>query len=442
MKKQRFALVAIILIAVSLRLGAALYLGDGLEGEQQRRIQDQVSYNALARSLINGKGYTFEQNWYPGFTQANQPTAHWSFLYPLYLALVYKIVDYHPLAARILQAIITGGLSVWLVYRIGQRLFNRKVGLVASGLSAVYFYFIFHDASLMTEAFFTVGVLGIVNLTLGIVEKLEAGEKSTQVLAPGVVWWLWLGAVVGLTALLRQTILLWLPFLCAWIYWISHYQIHRRIRLWGLILALGVASLFILPWTVRNYFVYQAFLPLNSNAGYALYSANHPNHGTKFDQDYVAPLPDDLKSLYLNEAQWNTELTMRGLQFIRDDPQRYLLLSLDRIPIFFNAWFSSESSLISNLMRVFSYGLYLPFYIYGFILSFREWRRYSLIYLFALVFSTMHILTWASIRYRLPIDAVMMPFAAVAVIDLITRIRTWFGFREKHHSHLAKILFK
>ncbi len=79
---------------------------------------------------------------------------------------------------------------------------------------------------------------------------------------------------------------------------------------------------------------YHAFLPLNSNAGFALYSANHPYHGTHFDQDYVAPLPSDLMSLGLNGAQWNTALIVRGVEFILQDPGRYLLLSLNRVGSF------------------------------------------------------------------------------------------------------------
>jgi hypothetical protein len=266
------------------------------------------------------------------------------------------------------------------------------------------------------------------------VDRLDQGEKKGWILTPGAGWWLGLGTVLGLTALLRQTILLWIPFLLLWIAWAGR----GRVRLWGPGLALSVVVLLILPWTVRNYIVYKAFLPLNSNAGYALYSANHPDHGIRFDQDYPAPLPTDLIDKVLNEAQWNTELAKRGLQFVLDDPQRYLLLSLNRVGIFFNFWFSSESSLISNLMRVFSYGLYLPFFLYGLALSWRSRQKASLVYLFAMVFSALHILTWASIRYRLPVDAVMLPFAGLAVHSLWYRMRSLAGTRLPSRSLQTK----
>lgn len=41
---------------------------------------------------------------------------------------------------------------------------------------------------------------------------------------------------------------------------------------------------------------------------------------------------------------------------------------------------------------------------------------------FAFVYTGIHLLTWALIRYRLPVDAVLMPFAALAVSDVVQRI--------------------
>jgi 4-amino-4-deoxy-L-arabinose transferase-like glycosyltransferase len=422
-EKSNSYLLIILILALLLRVGAAFYLGEDLVGEQQERAQDQVTYDALAQSLLAGRGYSFEQDWYPGFTPAGEQTAHWSFFYPLFLAGVYGVFGHHPLAARLLQALVSGGLSIWLIYHLGRRLAGERVGLLAAFLGAVYAYFIYYDAALMTESFFTLGTLAIFTLSFELVGIRKAKDAMVPIRWSGL--WLLLGVALGLTTLLRQTLLLFLPFWLVWIYWAGW----KKIRWYEPLISLGVLIICILPWTVRNYIVYKAFLPLNSNAGYALYSANHPDHGTQFDQDYAAHLPDDLIGKGLNEAQWNTALTQRGLQFILDDPRRYLLLSLDRIPIFFNAWFSPESSLVSNLMRVLSFGLYLPFFVYGLVLSLHDARDFTLIYLFILIFSAIHILTWASVRYRLPIDALMMPLAAMALLDLTRRLGLHFPVR-------------
>ena len=81
-------------------------------------------------------------------------------------------------------------------------------------------------------------------------------------------------------------------------------------------------------------------------------------------------------------------------------------------------------------MRVLSFGIYLPFFVLGLILSLQVWQRCSLIYLFVIVFSLLHIFTWASIRYRLPIDAALMPFAGLAIFS----IWKWIWGRITHKS--------
>jgi len=418
LRNNFYLLVVIAAVSVILRVCASLYLGDGLTGVQQTRVEDQVSYDLLARAILAGRGYTFQMEWYP-FTPAHTPTAHWSFLYPLYLAGTYLIFGFHPLAARLVQVVLSGVLSTWLLYQLGKRLFDEKVGLVSAALGATYIYFIYYDATLMTESFFILCVLASLLISFRVLKGSIPAQNGEPFQKSSLRDWVTLGVLFGLAALLRQTILLWIPFLLAWLFWATK----AGFRWKGLWLTLGITAAFVLPWTARNYIAYKAFLPLNSNAAYALYSSNHPDQGTHFDQDYVAPLPPDLVNSGFNEAQWSAALTRRGLGFILEDPQRYLMLSLSRVPIFFNFWFSAESNLSSNLMRILSYGLYFPFFLYGLILSLRNWQRNSLIYLFGLVYSFMHILTWASVRYRLPIDAAMLPFAAFALIDVFQRLQ-------------------
>jgi hypothetical protein len=114
-----------------------------------------------------------------------------------------------------------------------------------------------------------------------------------------------------------------------------------------------------------------------------------------------------------------------GLQFVKDDPVRYLLLSLDRIPEYFRFWPSADSGLISNVSRVSSFGLALPLMIVGIAIWLRNQKGTgaaaflqspgTLLLLFTLVYSGIHILSWALVRYRLPVDAVLVLYAALSV---------------------------
>jgi O-antigen ligase len=137
----------------------------------------------------------------------------------------------------------------------------------------------------------------------------------------------------------------------------------------------------------------------------------------------------------LNEAALDSALLKRAIEIVSADPQRYLALSLSRIPPYFMFWPSAQSSLMSNIARVASFGLFLPFMLYGLILSGRRLfvplkeivrSPLFLLYLFMLVYTGIHVLTWTLVRYRLPVDAVLMLFAGIALLDIAERARQAF----------------
>jgi 4-amino-4-deoxy-L-arabinose transferase-like glycosyltransferase len=396
-------LTYIMIFSIIVRLAVAIYMGDHIA--VLPGIYDQISYDILAQSILDGKGYQFTENWYP-FTPANTPTAHWSFLYPLYLASIYLLTGHHPLMARIIQAITGGALFCLLIYLIGRRLFSERIALFSAALASMYGYFIYYNAALMTETLFIIAVLLSLYLCLEIKRR------------PSWIRWFMLGLALGIATLLRQTALLLLPVFVLWLYW----ELRGNLRLWHLAVPFAAVFLLLVPWTVRNYGVYHRFLLLNSNSGYALYASNNPNLGTKWQNDkIVVPIPAEFDGL--NEAELDQALQRRALQFIIADPGRYLRLTLDKSLEYFKFWPSGQSSFMSNLVRVMSFGLYLPFMLWGLFLSLPEWRKYSLLYLFAIVHSAIYLLSWPAPRYRLPVDAVMMLFAGYAVYDLVGRLQ-------------------
>ena len=203
-------LIAILFLSITLRLFSAIYQGNTVTNLPG--IYDQISYDGLARRVVGGFGFTFAEGHWPA-TPAGQPTAHWSYLYTLYLIVVYKLFGTNPLVARVLQALITGIFQTILMWRIGTRLFNRTVGLIAATLNAVYVYFFYYAGALITETFYITGILWIFDSALRLTEA-QSEKREIQ-------WWQWLelGLAVGVTVLLRQVFLIFLPILYLWLWW-------------------------------------------------------------------------------------------------------------------------------------------------------------------------------------------------------------------------------
>ncbi|MFQ5420246.1 MAG: hypothetical protein ACE5EY_07775, partial [Anaerolineae bacterium] len=384
-----------------------------------------------------GHGFSFGQLWWPA-TPANEPTAHWSYLYTLFLTAVYFVSGRSVLVARLLQAVAVGMLMPWLVYKLSLKTFAREVtvaglagrlgvnraeliGLLAAAIVSVYVYFFYYAAALITESFYITSLLWVFLVAIEIKEEERPSWKQ----------WLYLGVAMGTAVLLRQLFLLFIPFIFLWIWWSA------RPRLLWFVMPAVVVTLMILPFTWRNYQVFDRFVLLNTNSGYAFYWGNHPIHGTHFipilpddKGSYYQLLPKDLMTQGLNEAELDSALLGRGLGFVQDDPGRYILLSLSRFAPYFQFWPSANSSTISNIARILSFGLFLPFMLYGLFMALRDGlgslqiflkTPTALFLLFMLIYTGIHVLTWTLIRYRLPIDALLIIFAGAAILDLAER---------------------
>ncbi len=455
-------LVIILLLSVLVRIATALYMGNKID--YLPAVADQISYHTLATRVFDGHGFSFAVDWWPA-TRAGEPTAHWSYLYTLYLTLVYAISGENILAARLIQAVFGGLLMPWFIFRLAQRVFHDSlvgvmdnfslrfkhpqfifaplgqfwrsgqdaIPLIAAAWVAVYGYFIYFAPALMTETFYIIGILWTLDCALRIRESWAVPQKQPRLSSTNLILpWLELGAAIGVTALLRQVFLLFIPFLFIWLWWAISSGEKKSITM--LILGTATAGLMIAllisPATIYNYQRFGRFVLLNTNAGYAFYWSNHPIYGSK----YISILPEDMPTyrellpqdaLWMNEAALDQELLRRGIGFVIADPLRYIKLSLGRIPAYFIFWPSSISSQSSNISRVISFGVALPFILAGYILwSITVFVKRktadcqivtepgTLLLFFTLVYSSIHLLSWAAVRYRLPVDAVGLVFAA------------------------------
>ena len=356
-------LIAIIFVSILLRVAVALSMGNAVV--ELPGIFDQVSYHNLALRVLGGHGFTFGELWWP-ITRAGEPTAHWSFPYTLYLVGTYALFGVYPVAARFLQAIIVGILHPYITFRIGEKTFGKTIGLIAAAVVSIYIYFVYYGAALMTEPFYITSILFCLFFAMQLADNTDKKLDVKFSLA--------LGMSIGLTVIFRQVFLLFVPFLFLWI-WIARFTLNRKLPLLPTALSFILIISFILPITFYNYARFHRFVLLNTNSGYAFFWGNNPIYGTKFipilsTPEYQAMIPEEVR--HLDEAALDSELLGRGIQFVVQDPTRYVLLSLSRIPPYFMFWYSPESSTLSNISRIGSFGIILPFMLYGLFLGIKR----------------------------------------------------------------------
>ena len=396
-------LFGILAIALILRVAMAVYLGDTVSGLSGAH--DEISYSMLGQRYAAGYGMTFPEAWYP-WIEANAPQSYYSYSISLFLGGIYALFGYHPLAARLIMAVMST-LIVWMVFLVGRRLFNEKVALLATAITALYAYLIFYGVTLVTETPFTLALL----IALYLAVRMRAGEMT------GFWAWVLLGFVLAVAVLLRMAVIFFIPILLFWLF----FAIRKHTSIFMLVIPLVIIGLAVLPLAMRNWQLWHQFLLLEAQFGHVFWNGNHPDHLGNFHPFKVFPIPTEVLALKNDVLITNTLLRM-GIQNVLADPGNFIMLTLTRLREFFLFWPTEESTLPANLLRIGSFGIVLPFALYGLVSNLRRFQELAPIYLFFVVHTGIYAVTWTMIRYRVPLDPFFILFAAYTLYTLYSRV--------------------
>jgi len=401
------------LIALVLRLAAVQFY----YGWNRPLRQDEPDYDAIATNLAAGRGFAV----FPGQPSAWRPPA-----YPAFLAAIYKLAGRDFAVVRFVQCLI-GAATCGLVFLLGKHMADRTVGLVSAYIAALYPLFIALNGRLYTET---------VYLPLVLLAALALARLQRD----GLRWAALLGAVCGLSALVRPNLALF-PLLAGLGLLMAGRPLQRVLLETGLMLAVTTAT--ILPWAVRNYLALGAFVPISTNGGITLFVGNNPwavgggavewaivgyppeEAQEKFGQLRVAAPRGDFPSGInfwqgLSEVENDRRYTDLAKRWIRANPGRFLALMPKKLLKLFSWRITSGQADVrrSEWLSLISYGAMLPFSVLGLILSLRDWRPWLPAYLFPLPFIVSACLFYGSARLRQPVDPFLIVFAGFALCSI------------------------
>jgi 4-amino-4-deoxy-L-arabinose transferase-like glycosyltransferase len=207
---------------------------------------DQVAYVEFARGLLDGTWPTGAFYFQPGISY--------------YLSLVMRLVGDDLVHVR-LVTLTLGALSSLLMFYAARLYFSsRRVGLLAALMYALYPVSVFYDTTVLIPAPANLLMLATLTVLAGLVRRPRAG------------WAALAGALVGLAASFRVTILALLPS-GWWAAWLGGSSLRRRIGLAGL-LTLSTA-LALAPITWWNTVHEGHFVLLTTGGPNALYGGNN-----------------------------------------------------------------------------------------------------------------------------------------------------------------------
>jgi hypothetical protein len=175
-------------------------------------------------------------------------------VYPYFIAVLYAL--FGTLTAVKVAQCLVGALLVPAVGRIGLFALGERPALVAAAVAAFYPEIVWFCSHFWAATVFTV----LVWWAFERVIEADARDSTRVAVVAGVLW--------GLAILTRETVLYFLPFAALWLGW-------RRPRGTRRAAALVVTALLVVvPWTIRNYLVFETFVPVSTAGALNLWQGN------------------------------------------------------------------------------------------------------------------------------------------------------------------------
>jgi len=153
---------------------------------------------------------------------------------------------------------------------------------------------------------------------------------------PGLRGWLIFGGLWGIGALTNPSMLSFLPFCGLWIWWRRHKA--GLPSLAGVALSSAVFFVVLSPWVIRNYEVFGRFVLVRDDFGLQLRLGNWKGADGIY-LFYLAPSKNQLefdKFQRMGEFAYAEDCKRLALEWIREDPRRFAIVSLKRFVYFWD----------------------------------------------------------------------------------------------------------
>ena len=257
---------------------------------------DPNAYLNLAKGLLAGNGLVIFDPFFGSTWRALFPP-----LYPLLLAGWGAVLGFSTPAVLALGT-LTDGVAAWLIVKLGTRLGNARAARRAAWLYLIWPSVLFSAPLAQKESLCAVLVLA---LALSWIDRRPGWRGALRLGVPAGLLALTQPGEAPLAALFGLVLI-------------------GRIGLWPLLRTgiggAAVAAVVMLPWWVRNWILFHAFVPLTSASGASLWIGNNPDATGNWE-----PPPPALKGI--PEMAYGKRIQAIALEWIRTHPTDFARLT-------------------------------------------------------------------------------------------------------------------
>jgi 4-amino-4-deoxy-L-arabinose transferase-like glycosyltransferase len=414
------ALITILIVLVRL----AVFMVYPQHGPQVERGLAPDQWLVIARNVLGGRGYV-----YPDVpTAARGPTVVYFFVAVLWLG------GDHLWSIVLAQWLADAGTGI-LLFFIARDIFqDRRVALLAAVLFAFYGPGLVFTFSAWSEPVFTLVLAGF---SLSLMRAFQY---------PSIWRFALSGVLLGITVLARPVMQFYPLVVLVLSWWTLGRSWHKVMPQFAVFCS--VFAIVLLPWIVRNYIVFHAFIPGSSHSGDALYQGNiglaHADYVRyRSTGEAMLVLRQHLESRFgpapgyrsiksyarakgLNEYEFDRIAFQEAIKTIRAFPERYIVVSLVR---FVRFWFGVRFvSLLQGTASPWAYQVPVANSVLLILaaialLCFRgPWLRSAAPIISLVAYTTaVYTATLATARYNVPIMPYVMVLTAYGIVRLLQR---------------------
>jgi hypothetical protein len=407
------SLLIIVAVAFAARLAFAWYQTRQIPAEVLRTVPFQTETGHIAYSVAAGKGFSSP------YERDSGPTAILPPVYPLLVAALFKIFGIYSLAAyfvAIFLNIIFSAATCVPIYYAAKHIAGTRIASLAA-----WFWALFITAIRMpTEWIWDTSLSALlVAIIVWATLELPASHRWRDWSCYGLLW--------GLVLMTNPAPASVLPFLLAWLVYrvLKPDPAHPRhtSELAKPALALALALLCCVPWAVRNYVVFHRCIPLRSGLPFELYIGNNEN----YDERRSGRLPaitferEVLRYLKMGEMPFMDEEKRKAFAFIAAHPRVELTLLTKRFVAFWIGTaqpiqaFRDNDSLLLRAILIGNFLTALGAACGMAILFIRKSPCVFPLAAFPVIFPIIYYVTHTSLRYRHPLDPLVLLLTAIAL---------------------------
>jgi hypothetical protein len=404
--KAATSLVLIVIVAFGMRAGYAWDQSRKLPREVIGIVSFQTETGHIAYSVATGKGFSSP------FQRDSGPTAWLTPVYPLLVAGIFKVFGLYTRGAffaAIFLNIVFSTATCVPIFCVG-----KQIAGLGAGSGGAWLWALFPNAILIPFEWIWDTSLAALLAALLLWATLELAESAR--------WrdWIGYGLLWGLMLMTNPSVGAVFPVLLGWLAYRGWRSGKFRVSMPALAAAIAVACC--VPWTVRNYVVFHRLIPFRSNFAYELYIGNNENYD-ELRRGLPAVITQDMETLrYLRmgETAFMDEEMRKAVRFIKGHPRTEVDLVRWRfvdfwmgVPDPWRTFRAAESGLIRVILvgnLVSSVGT-----LAGLVMLFVRRSEYAIpSAAYPVLFPILYYVTHTSLRYRHPIDPVLLLLTAVA----------------------------